>query len=101
MGKFSLVNSGQALQVVPLGGGIFSTPAYWVNTIYIQPSNGPLEAYPLTGGLLSTQPSSQSATSIGFPGPTPSISSSGATNGIVWVLDNSASSAQGPAILHA
>jgi hypothetical protein len=50
---------------------------------------------------LSTQPSSQSATSIGFPGPTPSISSSGATNGIVWVLDNSAFSGQGPAILHA
>jgi hypothetical protein len=101
MGKFSLVNGDQVLQVVPAGGGIFSTPAYWGNTIFIQPSNGPLEAYPLTAGLLSTQPSSQSATSIGFPGPTPSISSSGATNGIVWVLDNSAFSAPGPAILHA
>jgi len=33
-------------------------------------------------------PFSQSCTSYGFPGATPSLSSNGTTNGIIWALEN-------------
>src|SRR5258708_30603440 len=40
-------------------------------------------------GLLSTSPTSKSAHTFNFSGPTPPVSSSGTSNGIVWALDNS------------
>jgi hypothetical protein len=51
-------------------------------------------------------PTSVSATTYGFPGATPSVSSTGASNGIVWALENNSyctpqSSGCGPAVLHA
>jgi hypothetical protein len=48
----------------------------------------------------------QSPGSFGFPGSTPSVSSSGTVNGIVWALDNGnyctpQSNGCGPTVLHA
>ena len=37
--------------------------------------------------LLSTAPTSESPELIYFPGPTPSISSNGTNNGIVWIIE--------------
>jgi hypothetical protein len=45
---------------------------------------------------LATTPSSQTATSFAYPGATPSISSNGNANGIVWAVENA-----GTAVLHA
>jgi hypothetical protein len=110
LGKFTNTDSG-VVQNFATGNQIFSTPAFWNNTLYVapaSPSNGKLMSYPFdtTSGLFNTSPSSQSATSFGFPGPTPSISASSGTNGIVWVLDGTMfctnqSPGCGPTVLHA
>jgi hypothetical protein len=39
-------------------------------------------------GQFGTTPASQSSHSFAFPGPTPVVSSTAGTNGIVWALDN-------------
>ena len=57
-----------------------------------------LKAFQLSGGLLSTTPTSQASTVFGFPGGAPAISANGSTNAIVWVLDNSAFATSGPAV---
>jgi len=90
--------------------GMWSTPAYWNNNIYIWgagegTSVDYLKAYSLVNGLLSTSPTSTSNNSIGFPGATPVVSSNGTANGIVWALDNSNNGTNGSpfssAVLHA
>jgi len=102
---------GNALQYFALaqGSGMYSTGAFWSNTLYVAPSNSALLAYSFSTAtnLFTTSPSSQSAASYGFPGMSPSVSASGAgSNGIVWGLDNSqyctpSSPGCGPAVLHA
>ena len=87
---------------------MFGTPAYWNNTVYFGAEHDRLKAYPLSNGKLSTNPSSVSTTSFGFPGALPVVSSNGNSRGIIWVIDNTnngnadwPSSTLGPAVLHA
>jgi hypothetical protein len=90
-------------------GVIYSVPALWNNYLYIAGVGGPLKTYHLdpTTAKFSLQNSGTApAGGFAFPGSTPSISSSGATHGVVWALDNSqfctpASPGCGPAVLHA
>lgn len=110
----------QVVQKFSTNNQIFSTPAFWNNTLYVASLGGNLMSYPFnsSSGLFGTSPqstvaatpSSQStAPSAGFafPGATPSVSATAAgTNGIVWALDNSLyctpqSPGCGPAVLHA
>jgi hypothetical protein len=95
MGKFN-VSSNNVFQQIALGGSVFSSPAWFNNTLYYGPAGQPLEAFPFTSGLFATSPSSQSPTSFGQPGATPSISANGSVNGILWAAENSS-----PAVLHA
>jgi hypothetical protein len=97
-----------ARQSFNIGGGIFATGAFWNDNYYIAPVGSPLENYAFDAAtrLFNTQVVSQSSTSYGFPGATPSISASGTTNGVVWALDNTLyctpqSPGCGPAVLHA
>jgi hypothetical protein len=80
--------------------GIYSTAAYWNNTVYIWGVNDVLKVYTLSNGSFGKSPSSSSTNSFGFAGATPSISANGNTNGIVWAID-SRQSGYGPAILYA
>ena len=96
------------VQKFGLGNGIFATAAFWNNGLYIAGVGGHVKAFAFNTmtGLFGTSPTSQSSAGFGFPGATPSVSSTGLTNGIVWALDNSAyctqqSRACGPAVLHA
>jgi Legume lectin domain/Chitobiase/beta-hexosaminidase C-terminal domain len=82
-------------------GGLWSMPAYWNNKVYFWGSGNSLKAFTLTAGKLSTTPSSTSSKSSGFPGATPSISSNGTTNGIVWALQTDAYGSSGTAVLRA
>jgi hypothetical protein len=98
---------------VPCGGGnygagIFATGAFWNSTFYIAGVNGPLNAFVFnSSNLFNTSPASQSPSTFGFPGSTPSVSATpAASNGIVWALDNAQyctpqSPGCGPAVLHA
>jgi hypothetical protein len=105
MGGFGDSNAWQRFN---FSNPIFATGAFWNNTFYLAGVGGPLKALPFntSSGMFATSPSSQSSSVYGFPGATPSVSSSGASNGIVWALDNSQyctpqSTGCGPAVLHA
>jgi Putative Ig domain len=105
MGGFGDFN---ALQFFNIGNPIFASGAFWNNNFYIAGVHGPLVAYSFNTTTNSFNPSvsTQSAISFGFPGTTPSVSSSASNNGIVWALDNSdyctaQSPGCGPALLHA
>ena len=106
MGKFSSTTN-NVIQNVNVGSSIYSTPAFWQNQLYVAGDGGALIQYIFnpTTGLLGAA-NSQSTTRYRFPGPTPSVSSNGTTNGIVWTLDNgSYCTAQSPScgatVLHA
>jgi hypothetical protein len=107
MGHF---NSGtnNVVQTLSFFNNIFATPAFWQNRLYLAGVSGFLKTFsfnPATG-TFNTSPTSQSPSSYGFPGATPSISATGASNGIVWTIDSSQyctlqSPGCGPAVLHA
>jgi hypothetical protein len=78
--------------------GVWGSPAYWNGSVYWSGGReggtaaDNLKAFSFNvsnSGLLSTSPTSQSAKAFSFSSPTPSISSNGNTNGILWGLDNS------------
>ncbi len=81
-----------------LTGLVYSTPAYFNGVIYYSADGDALKAFPLTNALMATTPTSLSVVKFPHPGPTPSISSDGTQNGIVWALESSLNSA---GILHA
>jgi len=72
------------------GAGIWGAPAYWNNNLYFGGTNpgagNSLTAYSYNSGVLSSAPTSQTAEQFYYPGPTPSISANGATNGILWAI---------------
>ena len=71
-------------------------PAYFSNTIYYGSVGSPIQAFAITNAKLSTTAAAQTANSFGYPGTTPSVSANGASNGVVWAVENS-----NPAVLHA
>ncbi|MGB8887480.1 MAG: chitobiase/beta-hexosaminidase C-terminal domain-containing protein [Candidatus Korobacteraceae bacterium] len=102
MGHFNPNNNSQIVQ--NLTGeieGIYGAPAYWNNNVYFAGRSDSLKAFNLSNGLLSSQPTSQSSVSFGFPSPTPSISSHGNSGGIVWLLQTDAYRNDGNDILYA
>ncbi len=90
-------------------GVIFSVPALWNNYLYIAGARGPLKAFrldPSTARFTQVGTTTAPAAGFSYPGSTPSVSSQGTTNGIVWILDNGqyctpASPGCGPSVLHA
>jgi hypothetical protein len=102
------------VQTFAASTGFFSTPAFWHNALYFA---GSLQGaghgdklkrlvFNLATGLFSPSPASRSAFTFNFPGATPSISSQGSSNGIVWAVDSSHSDPNvdflpGPAVLFA
>ena len=73
--------------------GVWGTPAYWNGSVYWGGASENLKAFSFnanSSGLISTSPTSESAQSFSFPGPSPTISANGNTDGILWGLDNSA-----------
>ncbi|HUA89222.1 MAG TPA: PQQ-binding-like beta-propeller repeat protein [Steroidobacteraceae bacterium] len=95
MGKFSASTNNifQELDGV-LGGGIWSTPAYFNNTVYYGPSGGQLVSFGIAQAKLA--PASQSSAAFEYPGTAPSVSANATAEAIVWAHENS-----DPAVLHA
>jgi Putative Ig domain len=97
-----------AVQRLNFGQGIFGTGAFWNNYFYLGGIGGSLQGYTFntTSGMLNTSNVALSPETFAFPGTTPSVSSSGTNNGIVWALNNGSyctpqSPGCGPAVLHA
>jgi hypothetical protein len=108
MGKFTSINNpcnnqnltnvDKVLQEFAPGtiaGGAFSTPVYWNGSIgeqvFTAGASDHVKAYKLSGGLLSSSPTSQTPESFSFHGCNPVVSSNGtvAQTGILWVIDPS------------
>src|ERR1700719_907019 len=92
-------NDSGAVQRFSLGNRIFATPVFWQNTLYVGLDSDHVKSYTFnsTTGQFNTSPASQSPSTFGFPGSTPSISSQGTSNGIVWATEKGT----GPSVLHA
>jgi len=103
MGHWNSGNDSQIVQTLPdIIGGVWGAPAFWNNNIYFGGKKDYLKAFafnPQTQ-LLSTQYTSESPESFHYPGPTPSVSSNGTSNGIVWIIETD-SYAGGHAVLRA
>jgi len=97
MGKFSSNNNNVYQELAgKLPGGVWAMPAYFNNTVYYGSVGSPIQAFTITNAKLSSSATSQTSNSFGYPGATPSVSANGASNGIVWAVENS-----NPAALHA
>lgn len=64
----------------------FGMAAYFNGSIFIGPKQSPMLAFKTGGATLASSPWVQTADTIGYPGATPSISSNGVKNGIVWIV---------------
>jgi len=70
--------------------GLWGAPAFWQNNLYIGGAYDNLKQFsfdPATG-LFNATVSSQSGTYFGYTGNTPSVSSQGASSGILWTIDS-------------
>jgi hypothetical protein len=108
MGFFNPTSNNQIVQP-PFNGpsGQWGSPAFWQNSAYFGGAGDALKQFVFDpgSGLFNTSVSSQSTQTFGYPGDTPSVSSQGNSNGIVWALDVSLygppAPGLGPAVLHA
>jgi hypothetical protein len=99
MGKFNTNNDSAIYQEIDsngLGGGVWSMPAYFNNKVYYGAVSDHLRAFSIANAKLSTPAGSLSSESFGYPGTTPSVSANGASDGIVWAVENN-----GGGVLHA
>lgn len=105
MGKYHAGNDSQIVQSFQSVASLYiSMPAFWQNNLYIAPSNkssgGPAQ-YRFANGTFSTTAFARVPTAFGFPGGVPTISSNGASNGIMWLVQADGWKTSQPAILHA
>jgi hypothetical protein len=98
----------RAQVVVPTGDTpippILSTPLFWNDAVYVAPANSNLKAFSMPQGVLNSTPlTSQSPEILGPQGATPVLSSNGANNSIIWLIDTSGAlvTPNTPAILRA
>jgi hypothetical protein len=91
MGHFNGGGDTQIVQTLPLIlTQYWGTPAMWNNNLYIGGQNQQLMSFHYDPVAQQIQIPFTSATpeTFGYPGPTPSVSSNGAINGIVWIFDS-------------
>jgi len=107
LGKFQAGSDGQILQSIPSefpgGGGetgFCGIPGYWNGKAFFNAFPDHLKAFTVSNDKFSTPPV-QGPDVLGPKGASPTISSSGTSNGIVWLLQTDAYDTKGPVILHA
>jgi hypothetical protein len=111
LGQFNAAADQVVQSITNVNPGSWSSPAWWNNALYLGGATEPPSvtpdavkafAFDPVSGTFSTSPSSQTSVLFGFPSPTPSVSADGATNGIVWVLqENNYQNNTGQATLYA
>jgi uncharacterized protein (TIGR03437 family) len=88
MGRFSAANDNQIVQSVAGAlGPVYGGAAYLNHTLFFAGANDSLKAFPISGAHLTPSPSSQSPQVFGDPGAAPAVSSNGARDGTVWVVE--------------
>ena len=88
MGKFNATTDNVVQEVANTAvNGILDTPAFFNNTLYYAGGYGDV-GKSFTIGSATLAASVRTTDSFGFAGSTPSVSANGASNGIVWMIDN-------------
>lgn len=106
MGHFQANNNNQIIQAFNTSG-MWGSPAFWQNGLYFAGAGDYLKHFTFDSstGLFNPTQSSQSAEVFNYPGASPSVSSQGASNGIVWAIEASQygppAPGPGPAVLYA
>jgi hypothetical protein len=92
MGQFNPLNNDQIVQSF-FGPqfGLWGAPVWWQNNLYFGGQSDSIRQFTFepAAGLFNPAVTSQSAQAFGYPGTTPSVSSRGASHGLVWALDES------------
>jgi outer membrane protein assembly factor BamB len=97
MGKYSASGNDIWQELTgALGGGIWSTPAWFNGTLYYGPFGNNLLAFSASAAHFALTPTSRSAATFEYPGTAPAVSANATSNGIIWAHENSS-----PAVLHA
>ena len=89
MGHWHAGDDSQIVQTIPyVIGGVWGAPAYWQGNVYIGGIEDYFKAFRFDphAEQLSVGPTSRTQAFFGYPGPTPSVSSNGTRNGIVWAI---------------
>jgi hypothetical protein len=89
MGFFN-PNANQIVQTVQATGAFWGTPAFWQNNLYFAGAGDSLKQFAFDGVTpwqFNTSASSQTSQNFGFPDVSPSVSSQGSSNGVVWAID--------------
>ena len=85
MGKYNAASNQNIQSLAGLSSsGLFGSPAYWNGNVYFAAWNDYLRAFQVINGTLAL--TSHSSVTLAFPGATPSVSSNGTNNGIVWII---------------
>jgi hypothetical protein len=71
-------------------------PAYFNNTLYYGAVDDSIRAFKFERARIVSPAASKTAITFGYPGTTPSISSNGISDAIVWAVENNT-----PGVLHA
>lgn len=101
MGHFHSGGDSQIVQTIQYAiGGIWGAPAFWNSTAYFGGSYDRLKAFSFDPHAERLSFASESPEYFNFPGSTPSVSSHGTDNGIVWIIQNDTYGG-GNAVLHA
>ncbi|MGA8596744.1 MAG: chitobiase/beta-hexosaminidase C-terminal domain-containing protein [Bryobacteraceae bacterium] len=104
MGGYNATSNAN-LQTLYIGSTIHNNISLFNNSVYIGGDGNSVAAYALINGVLSGNPTSQTANTFGQnasngSGTSPIISANGTSNAIVWALNNF-SNGTGPGILYA
>ncbi|HEY7291368.1 MAG TPA: putative collagen-binding domain-containing protein [Vicinamibacterales bacterium] len=86
--------------------GNFKAPVYWNGYLYFSADADYVKAFRLSNGQINTTPASQSSFVVNYPGSTLGMSSNGAADAVLWVIERVdvnpvGSGVRGPGILHA
>jgi hypothetical protein len=86
MGKFNTKTNNAIYQEIDnaLAGGVYSMPAYFSDAVYFGAAGDSLKAFSIVNAKLGRKPASKTSATFAYPGTPPSISSNGASDGIVW-----------------
>jgi hypothetical protein len=100
LGGFGTQNAVQAFTAN--SGGIYSSAASWNGNVFLAGVDGTLDQWTLQNGQFPTSPTYQTSVTYNYPGATPSVSSNGNRDGIVWTIRTEGKVQGGkPAVLYA
>jgi hypothetical protein len=101
LGKYQKVTHSDPVQTIPAASDILSAMAYWNKHVYFLGSQDVLRDFALEQGRLTLKAAARGQ-KFTDPGATPTISSNGTRDGIVWVIGSKTwNGSDRPAVLHA